>query len=81
MTRFPSDIDLVGNVAAYQQRLNSKEEGTILFETFPLNKELAAADRPLFGGWVGKCDKLCEILNEQVNYMVTAAGKPTNIVY
>ncbi len=74
--RFPLGIDLVGNVAAYKQYLESKEEGTIISETFQLNRHLTAVHRPHFWGWVGKyVEKLCEILNEQANHMYVDSNR------
>ncbi len=73
--RFPLVIDLVGNVAAYKQYLESKEEGTVISEIFQLNRILTAVHRPQSRGWVGKYDKLCEALNEQGNHMLAATGK------
>ncbi len=79
MDRFAVGIDLVGNVAVCKLYLRSKEEGTLLFETFQWNKQLTAACRPqssLIAGWAITTSCVRYKTSSRAMFVLTVTGKP-----
>lgn len=52
----------------------SQEEGEIITDTFQLKKHLTVAHKPQSSAGVGKYDKSCEVLNEQVSHIYADIG-------